>query len=198
MRYAIKRLVDVVLSFSGLLVFGPVILACFMIAAIETRSNGFFLQERIGQGGKRFKIIKIKTMKNRGAANRSTVTVATSSSITRSGQVFRRLKLDELPQLINVFKGDMSLVGPRPDVPGFADKLEGEDRIILTLRPGITGPASLAFRNEEELLAEVPDPEAYNRDIVWPAKVALNREYAENFGFWLDIKYILKTATGRR
>lgn len=198
MRYAIKRLADVVLSFSGLLVFGPVILVCFTIAAIETRSNGFFLQERIGQDGKRFKVIKIKTMKNRGAVNRSTVTVATSSSITRSGQVFRRLKLDELPQLINVLKGEMSLVGPRPDVPGFADKLEGEDRIILTLRPGITGPASLAFRHEEELLAEVQDPEGYNRDIIWPAKVALNREYAENFGFWLDMKYILKTAIGGR
>ena len=196
MKHIIKRLFDLIASFYGLLFLGPLIILCFIIATIETRSNGFFLQERIGRNGKTFRIIKIKTMNNNTTRYRSTVTVSNSAYITRSGRFFRRFKLDELPQLINVFKGEMSLVGPRPDVPGFGDKLTGGDRIILSLRPGITGPALLAFRDEEELLAEVHNPEAYNRNVIWPAKVALNREYAENFSFWSDIKYIFQTVLG--
>ena len=193
MRHILKRATDIGLSTFGLLVFGWAIVLCWVIAAIETRSNGFFLQRRVGRNGKLFRIIKIKTMYNKGLDQRSSVTSSTTSPITRSGQVFRRFKLDELPQLINVLKGDMSFVGPRPDVPGFADKLEGNDRIILSVRPGITGPASLSFRNEEEILAGVSDPETHNREVLWPAKVKLNLEYVRDFGFWSDMKYIIKT-----
>ena len=106
----------------------------------------------------------------------TTVTTTHDVRITRSGAWLRRLKIDELPQLVNVMRGEMSLVGPRPDVPGFADRLEGPDRVVLTVRPGITGPAALAYRHEEEILAGVADPERYNREVIWPDKVRINRD----------------------
>jgi len=193
MKYAAKRCFDICASAFGLIVFGWLIVLCWIAASIETRSNGFFRQTRIGRYGKPFRILKIKTMHNRGAANRSSVTTAGMSSITRTGAFFRRYKLDELPQLVSVLLGDMSFVGPRPDVPGFADKLQGEDRIILNLRPGITGPASLKFYNEEEILAQVPNPEAHNANVIWPAKVALNKDYAQNFSLMGDLRYIFRT-----
>ncbi|MCB1054706.1 MAG: sugar transferase, partial [Acidobacteria bacterium] len=102
----------------------------------------------------------------------------------------------ELPQLWNVLVGQMSFVGPRPDVEGFADRLEGPDRVVLTLRPGITGPATLAFRREEELLAAQPDPETYNREVIWPEKVRLNREYVATWSFWRDLGYLWRTVVG--
>jgi lipopolysaccharide/colanic/teichoic acid biosynthesis glycosyltransferase len=101
--------------------------------------------------------------------------------------------VDELPQLIHVLFGEMSFVGPRPDVPGFADKLIGEDRTILSVRPGITGPATLKYRDEEALLAAQDDPERYNNEVLWPDKVRLNRQYVQNWSFWTDIRLILKT-----
>ena len=110
----------------------------------------------------------------------------------------RRLKLDEFPQLFNVLAGQMSFVGPRPDLPGCADLLEGDDRIILSVRPGITGPATLRFRNEESVLAAQPDPEAYNRLVVYPEKVRLNRAYIENYSLLTDIRYLWMTVTGAK
>ena len=110
--------------------------------------------------------------------------------------IFRKYKIDELPQLINVLKGDMSFVGPRPDVPGYADKLEGEDRIILSIKPGITGPATLKYKNEEEILANVDDPVKYNNQVIWPDKVKINKEYIKNWSLKKDIEYILKTIKG--
>jgi len=104
-----------------------------------------------------------------------------------------RYKLDELPQLVNVLLGDMSYVGPRPDIKGFADELEGEDRIILGIRPGVTGPATIKYKNEEELLALQDDPETYNRTIIWRDKVKINKKYIENWSFYLDLKYIIKS-----
>lgn len=193
MRHLIKRLFDIAASAFGLIVFGWLIIACWIIASIDTRSNGFFVQTRIGRHGKPFKIVKIKTMRNRGADTRSSVTTASMAEITPSGRIMRRFKLDELPQLWNVLIGNMSFVGPRPDVPGFADQLEGADRKVLSLRPGITGPASLAFRDEETLLATVDDPEHYNHTIIWPEKVRLNKHYADTFSLSGDIRYIMKT-----
>ena len=115
--------------------------------------------------------------------------------ITRSGRVMRKLKIDELPQLVNVLLGQMSLVGPRPDVPGYADVLTGDDRLMLSVRPGITGPATLAYRHEEELLASVPDPETYNREVLWPDKVRLNCAYVLDWSFAKDLGYLLATAS---
>jgi len=125
--------------------------------------------------------------------NTSTITTAQDARITRLGAFFRRTKLDELPQLWNVLKGEMSFVGPRPDVPSYVDYLQGEDRMILSVRPGITGPATLKYRNEEELLAQQTDPETYNREVIFPDKVRLNRQYVENYSFWADLAYIWQT-----
>jgi lipopolysaccharide/colanic/teichoic acid biosynthesis glycosyltransferase len=190
----IKRIFDFSLALIGLLVTWPIILIAWIVASIETKSNGFFLQKRVGENGKLFTIIKIKTMYPNKKG--STITTANDSRITKSGKFFRKYKIDELPQLINVLKGDMSFVGPRPDVPGYADKLEGEDRIILSIKPGITGPASLKYKNEEEILANVENPNEYNDKVIWPDKVKINKEYIKNWSLKKDIEYIIKTIKG--
>ncbi|MEO9747148.1 sugar transferase [Parasphingorhabdus sp.] len=189
----LKRLFDIVLAATGLLATSWLIAICWLVAAIETGSNGFFVQPRVGRHGKLFNIIKIKTMRNLGSAERSSVSVKGMSEITRSGAFFRKFKLDELPQLWNVLLGQMSFVGPRPDVEGFADQLEGKDRLILELRPGITGPASLSFRNEEELLATVDNPEEYNVAVIWPEKVRINLEYYYSHNLLKDLGYLFRT-----
>ncbi len=171
------------------------ILIAFILATIDTRKNGFFIQERVGKDGKLFRVIKIRTMRDMPHIDTS-VTKEDDPRITYLGRFWRKTKIDELPQLINVLLGQMSFVGPRPDVPGFADQLTGEDRIILTVRPGITGPATLKFRDEEKLLAQQKDPEKYNREVIWPEKVRLNREYVENYSFWQDLKCIWQTIFG--
>jgi lipopolysaccharide/colanic/teichoic acid biosynthesis glycosyltransferase len=151
----------------------------------------FFNQVRGGRYGKKFVIHKFRSMKvNVGG---TTVSVKGDSRITTLGAKLRKYKLDELPELWNVLKGDMSFVGPRPDMPEYKDKLVGEERKILELRPGITGPATLKFSNEEELLAEVQDPHSYNEEVLWPEKVRMNLQYYYNQSFFLDIKLILKT-----
>jgi len=152
----------------------------------------FFIQKRVGRYGKVFRVVKVKTM-IQSAGFDTTVTCRGDPRITPLGAFFRRTKIDELPQLWNVLLGDMSFVGPRPDVPGFADTLQGEARAILSLRPGITGPATLKYSNEEEILSEQTDPESYNRQVVWPDKVAINLEYMRNWSLRRDIQFILET-----
>ena len=139
-----------------------------------------------------FRVINIRTMRV-GTGLDTTVTTGHDPRITPLGRFFRRAKIDELPQLINVLLGQMSFVGPRPDVPGYADALEGEDRVILTVRPGITGPATLKYRDEETLLAGVDDPERYNRDVIFPDKVRINREYVQQWSLRKDLGYIWRT-----
>lgn len=188
----IKRLFDLVLSAIGLLLTGWLILISAIIARFDTKLSGFFRQTRVGENGELFKVYKLRSMKNiEGFV--TTVSTDNDPRITKIGRFWRKTKIDELPQLINVFLGDMSFVGPRPDVPGFADKLEGEDRIILTIKPGITGPASIFYKDEEEILARQDNPEEYNREVIWPKKVQLNKEYIENYSIIKDIKYIIKT-----
>ena len=190
----IKRIFDITFATIGLLITWPIIAIAWIVATIETRSNGLFIQKRIGEGGKPFFIYKIKTMYPHQPG--STVTTAYDSRITKSGKIFRKYKIDELPQLFNILKGDMSFVGPRPDVPGYADKLEGDDRIIVTIKPGITGPATLKYKNEEEILAKVDDPIEYNDKVIWPDKVQINKEYIQNWSLKKDIFYIIKTIKG--
>jgi len=147
-----------------------------LFTAIDTQSDGFFSQVRIGQHGKKFTIYKLRTLHSK------------SHQLSSWGRFLRNSKLDELPQLINIIKGDMTLVGPRPDVPGYADLLIGEDREILKLKPGITGPASIKYRNEEALLASVPNPQEYNDTIIFPDKVRINLLYLKKKSFLLDLK----------
>ena len=195
MNNIVKRSFDITVSFLGLLFSCWLILIAWIVATYETKSNGFFIQKRVGRNGKIFNVIKIKTMKKVEGVY-TTITSSNDVRITKSGKFFRDTKIDELPQLINVLLGDMSFVGPRPDVPGYADKLESEDRIVLSIRPGITGPASLKYKNEEEILASQSDPKWYNDNIIWPDKVKLNKEYIKNWSLKKDIEYIIKTVTG--
>jgi len=191
----IKRTFDLVGATLGILLTGWLIVLAWLIASIETKSNGLFIQKRIGKEGKPFFVYKIKTMKQIEGMQ-STVTTKDDMRITKSGAFFRKTKIDELPQLFNVLFGTMSFVGPRPDVPGFADTLEGEDRVILTLRPGITGPASLKYKDEETLLAKQKDPEGYNREVIWPDKVKINIAYIKEWTFKKDVEYLIKTFLG--
>ncbi len=190
-----KRIFDILLSLMGLLLTWWLMALAWIVASVETRSNGLFTQERIGQNAKPFKLFKIKTMKSIAGLD-TTVTASNDRRITSSGSYFRRVKIDELPQLFNVLLGSMSFVGPRPDVAGFADELSGGDSVILTLKPGITGPASIKYKNEEEILMRQSNPEKYNREVIWPDKVQINKEYIKHWSFKNDIQYIIKTIIG--
>ena len=189
----IKRVFDVLMAGVGLAVLWPIIMTAWALAAQDTGASGFYRQERVGRFGRLFKVVKLRTMR---PENGTTVTTANDARITAMGQRLRRWKLDELPQLWNVLIGDMSFVGPRPDVPGFLDKLTGEDRALLTLRPGITGPASLKYRDEEQILAQVGEPERYNAEVIWPDKVRINLEYLRNWSLGKDLGFIIKTVLG--
>lgn len=187
-----KRSFDLAMSFIGLVGFSWLIFLAWIAASLDTRENGFFIQKRVGKNGLLFNLIKIKTMRPRANIN-TNVTISTDPRITKLGKFFRKTKIDELPQLWNVLKGDMSFVGPRPDVPGFADQLAGEERSILNIRPGITGPATLKYRDEEMLLERVEDPEKYNLEVIFPDKVKINLDYIRYWSFTKDIKFIWKT-----
>lgn len=156
----------------------------------------FFKQQRVGRHGKIFKMIKFRTMTINHSG--STISVKGERRITPLGAVLRKYKLDELPELWNILIGDMSFVGPRPDVPGYADKLEGEDRLLLSIRPGLTGAASLKFSNEEELLALQDDPVKYNDEVLYPEKVRINNNYVRHMSFGLDLKIIIFTILGKK
>ena len=183
-----KRVFDVVLSIVLLPILVIPILLLIIVATIDTREFGLFSQERIGQKGIPFNIYKIRTLKNEphelGHLN---------SSATALGKVLRHSKLDELPQLFNVLTGTMSFVGPRPDIRGFADELEGSDRVILLIKPGITCAATLKYKDEEVLLAQQEDPETYNRTIIWVDKVEINKKYIYNWSFCLDLRLLIQS-----
>lgn len=188
----LKNIFDRIVSFFGLLVLWPVLLTVAVLIRVKMPGGPvIFKQKRVGQNGKLFTMYKFRSMTVGHCG--SSVSVAGESRITPLGAKLRKYKLDELPELWNVLIGDMSFVGPRPDVPGYADKLEGEARAILKLKPGITGPASLKYRNEEEILAQQPDPIKYNDEVIYPDKVKINLEYLRHWSFLKDIKLIIKT-----
>jgi lipopolysaccharide/colanic/teichoic acid biosynthesis glycosyltransferase len=180
----IKRFFDLLFSFVGLLVIGWLIIIFWILASIDTRSNGVFIQERIGQWGGNFKIVKLKTMH------------PATAKISRLGTFLRKSKIDEWPQLWNILIGNMSFVGPRPDIPGYYDLLEGETRKILELKPGITSEASIKYKNEEMLLAGQENPLHYNDSIIFQDKVRMNLDYYYNRSFWGDLMIISRTIFG--
>lgn len=192
----LKYIFDRLAALIGLLcIWWMLIIVAIIIKIKMPGGPAIFKQTRIGRHGKPFTMYKFRTMTvNHGG---SSVSVAGESRITPLGAVLRRYKIDELPELWNVLKGDMSFVGPRPDVPGYADALQGHDREVLLLRPGITGPASLKYRNEEEILATVPNPQQYNDTVIFPDKVRINRYYLHNYSFITDIKMIFCTVLGK-
>jgi lipopolysaccharide/colanic/teichoic acid biosynthesis glycosyltransferase len=188
----IKRIFDLVLGLILLPIFILPIFLLLLLASIDTKTNGVFSQLRVGQHGKLFKIYKIRTLKE-GTHQLGYL----KKSATSLGKFLRRTKLDELPQLYNVLIGDMSFVGPRPDLQGFADELEGDDRIILLVKPGITGAATLKYKDEERVLERQKDPEHYNRTIIWVDKVEINKKYVQNYSFSLDLKLILQSTLNK-
>lgn len=192
----LKRMFDIVFSIMGIGLTWWILLLAYAAASIDTGQSGLFRQKRVGRYGRSFTVLKLRTMRS-GHGGGTTITTAGDPRITRLGAFFRKTKLDELPQLVNILLGQMSFVGPRPDVPGYADRLVGEDRVILTVRPGMTGPATLKYRNEEQLLAESDDPVKYNDEVIYPDKVRINREYVLEYSFVKDVKYLIQTMGGK-
>lgn len=185
-----KYLFDYFLAFLLLILIGWLIPILVLIMSFNLGSFGWFSQERVGKDGRIFRIYKIKTMCPTASY---ALNAQEDISISHIARMLRKYHLDELPQLINVLKGDMSFVGPRPDIRGFADQLTKEDRIILSVKPGITGPASLRFKNEERLLALQEDPDQYNRQVIWPEKVRINKRYVRHRTFCKDLYYLCAT-----
>lgn len=188
----IKRLFDIIFSLIGIVFLLPIFIVVSFLIKIDSSGPIFFLQKRVGLNGGIFKIIKFRTMRV-NHNNSLTITLENDVRITRIGKILRKYKIDEIPELINVLIGDMSFVGPRPDVPGYADLLKGNNRNILKLRPGITSKASIKYANEEQLLLDQQDPIAYNNDVIFPDKVKMNLNYYENNNIWIDIKIIFAT-----
>lgn len=187
-----KRGFDILMSGLGLIVLSPLFLVIAIWIKLDSPGPVFFRQARVGRFNKDFRIFKFRTMRT-DAAPGSLLTVRDDPRITRSGLFLRKYKLDELPQLINVFLGQMSLVGPRPEVRRYVDRWTPEQMHVLDVRPGITDPASIKFRNESDLLAQADDPEKYYIDIIMPEKSRLNLDYVQNHTLPGDISLIFKT-----
>ena len=193
----LKFIFDRMMALIGLLLLWPLLLIVSILVKIKMPGGPvIFKQTRVGRDGKLFTMYKFRSMTVGHGG--SSVSVAGEQRITPLGAKLRKYKLDELPELWNVLIGDMSFVGPRPDVPGYADQLMGEDREVLKLRPGITGPASLKYRDEEELLANQGNPQRYNDEVIFPDKVRINRYYLHHYSFITDIKMIVCTVLGKR
>ncbi len=186
-----KRLFDISLSFIGLIFLTPLLLSIAILIKVKSKGPAIFRQKRVGRNGKVFTIYKFRTMVTNH--NGGTVSIRGETRITKLGAKLRKYKLDEIPELWNVLKGDMTFVGPRPDVPEYVNTLTGKERLILNLRPGITSPASLKYSKEEDLLASAPDPVRFYNEIIWPDKVRINLEYYYNRSCIGDFKIILHT-----
>ena len=188
-----KRLFDIVASGFGLLVLSPLLLILAIWIKLDSAGPIFYRQVRVGRGNKDFRIFKFRSMRV-GSDKGSLVTIGgRDPRVTRSGYYIRKYKFDELPQLINVLLGDMSVVGPRPEVRHYVDYWTPEQMHVLDVRPGITDPASIRFRNENELMAAADDPESYYIHVIMQEKIKLYLEYVQNASFWYDIKLIFQT-----
>lgn len=187
-----KRAFDIVASLIGLLLLSPVFLIITLLVPLEGKGGPFFLQTRVGRDEKPFKLLKFRTMRP-DPEDRKKITVGSDPRVTRIGRILRNYKLDELPQLINVLKGDMSLVGPRPEVPEYVAHYDEEQRKVLTVRPGLTDEASLAYIDEERILREADDPQRRYLEEVMPAKLELNLRYVKERSMKKDLRLILRT-----
>ena len=190
-RFRFHRPLDLLVAVTGLIIFSPVLVVSWLAAGRSAKGSGLFRQTRIGQDAQPFEIVKFRTMS--ADATGGTVTTAGDGRITSVGRLLRRSKIDEVPQLLNVLRGEMALIGPRPDVAGFADELEGDDRGVLSIRPGVTGPASVLFANEEDLLATVKDADSFNADVLFPLKTAVNRAWIDEASLLDDLRILVWT-----
>ncbi|WP_287667948.1 sugar transferase [Bacteroides sp.] len=188
-----KRFFDIIASGCGLLVLSPIFFIMAIWIKLDSKGPVFYRQMRVGRHNKDFRIFKFRSMRV-GADKGSLVTIGgRDPRITRSGYFIRKYKLDEFPQLINVFKGEMSLVGPRPEVRHYVDYWTSEQMHVLDVRPGITDPASIKFRNENELMEKAEDPEDYYINVIMQEKIRLYLEYVQNASFWYDIRLVFQT-----
>jgi lipopolysaccharide/colanic/teichoic acid biosynthesis glycosyltransferase len=188
----VKRSFDVVLAATGLVLTGWLLGIIALCACWDTKRSGIFRQQRIGCGGRLFWMYKIRTMRD-VAGMVTTITAGDDPRITRLGRVLRRWKIDELPQLFNVVRGDMSLVGPRPEVPEYLDRIRREAPLVLSVLPGITGPASIKYRHEERLLAARANPAAFNDEVLLPDKLRINEAYVRDYSFRSDLTCLWQT-----
>jgi lipopolysaccharide/colanic/teichoic acid biosynthesis glycosyltransferase len=189
-----KRLFDLLAGALGLVVLAPLLVVIAVWIKLDSPGPVFFLQERVGRFGRPFRIVKFRSMAAKPVAGGALLTVGRDPRITRAGHVLRRFKLDELPQLFNVVKGDMSLVGPRPEVARYIECYPPESRrVVLGVRPGITDPASIAFVNESEVLANAPDPERMYVESILPEKIRLYEQYVATRSFFGDVRLIVRT-----
>lgn len=189
----IKRLFDLVVSTMGLITLAPFFLLIGIIIKFDSQGPVFYLQERVGRGGIIFRLFKFRTMRM-GSDKAAAITIGERDSrITSVGYWLRKFKLDELPQLINVWKGEMSLVGPRPELKKFVDLYSSDQRQVISVRPGITDYASIQFRNENKLLEGKEDPIGYYIREIMPVKLQLNQKYIREQSFWLDVRIIVQT-----
>lgn len=191
LRSSVKYIFDRIFALLAIILFLPLFLIIAIVMMFRTGNPVIFTQKRTGKDGRLFTIFKFRTMYEN--INRNTVSTSKDSRITPEGAFLRKWKLDELPELFNILKGDMSFVGPRPDMASYAESLTEECRKILSLRPGITGPATLKYIDEEEILAHVPDPVKYNDEVIFPDKVKINLKYLERYSLLEDIKLIYYT-----
>lgn len=188
-----KTALDLFISIIGLIVLIPFFILIGLLIKLDSRGSVFYKQERVGKDGRIFKLFKFRTM-GIGSDKAAAITIGERDSrITKVGFYLRKYKLDELPQLINVLLRDMSLVGPRPELKKFVDLYEGDQRQVITVKPGITDYASIEFRNENELLSDKEDPIQFYIEEIMPMKLKLNLRYINDQSFWLDIKIIFKT-----
>lgn len=187
-----KRIFDIISSGIGLVVLSPLFLVLAIWIRLDSKGPVFYRQVRVGKNNKDFWIFKFRSMRE-GADMGSLATIGEDARVTRLGSFIRKFKLDELPQLVNVLVGDMSLVGPRPEVRHYVNYWTPEQMHVLDVRPGITDPASIKFRNESELIAQAEDPEKYYIDVIMQEKIKLYLEYVNNRSFWGDIGLIFKT-----
>lgn len=187
------RLLDILFSLIGLVVLSPALLLIYILIICESKGNGFYIQERIGKNGKPFGLYKFRTMRIGADANGQLTIGKRDNRITRVGYYLRRTKIDELPQLLNVLKGDMSLVGPRPEVRKYVDLYTDEQRKVLNVRPGITDYASIEYVNESELLEKADDPDRLYIDTIMPDKIKLNMKYLEHYTVSEYFRIIFKT-----
>lgn len=188
-----KRLFDIIASCCGLIVLSPLFLVLAIWIKWDSKGPVFYRQVRVGKRNRDFRIFKFRSMRV-GSDKGSLVTIGgRDPRVTKSGYIIRKYKFDEFPQLINVFIGDMSLVGPRPEVRHYVDYWTSEQMHVLDVRPGITDPASIKFRNENELMEKAENPENYYINVIMQEKIKLYLEYVQNASFWYDIKLIFQT-----
>ena len=193
LNQVIKRIFDFLLSLFGIIILSPIFIIVSIAIKLDSKGSILFLQKRVGRHGKEFNIYKFRTMVTDAEKLGKQITVGKDNRITKVGAFLRKFKIDELPQLLNVLKGDMSLVGPRPEVPKYVALYNEEQRKVLDIRPGITDMASLRYKDENDILGKVDNPEEYYINVIMKDKLNLNLEYIEKSNVFFDIYLILKT-----